>query len=374
MKLCFVIFKYFPYGGLQKSFINIVKACVESGMQLTVLTLSWEGEVPPNVEVVELKGDGWSNHARINAFASKVETFLTANPHKGVVGFNKMPHLDIYYAGDTCLKRSWASKLKSPRQYLPRLRTFLAMESAVFGQANGPEVLAISEQEKQIYQEEYGTDDSQFHLLPPGIRLDVAAAQKSARDIRQELDIDSSSIIALMVGSDFRRKAADRGIELLASLIQSAGADSPALHLIVVGQGKKTTLELLARKLQVAGRVHFVGGQTDVPVWMQQTDMLWHLAREENTGNVILEGMISGLPVVCTRTCGYAFHVENADAGVIVADKPYDVANVTQKVEVFLSKEKRLHSRVNGLAYAQSADLYSRLDKVVAILKHKFAR
>ena len=38
----------------------------------------------------------------------------------------------------------------------------------------------------------------------------------------------------------------------------------------------------------------------------------------EIAGNVILEAVISGLPVLVTESCGYAFHVEKAIAGLLV--------------------------------------------------------
>ena len=48
-------------------------------------------------------------------------------------------------------------------------------------------------------------------------------------------------------------------------------------------------------------------------------DYLVHAARTENTGTVLIEAMICGLPVLVTGNCGFAFHVHDADAGIMNA-------------------------------------------------------
>ena len=45
MKLAFVLFKYFPYGGLQRDMVCMAAACQELGYEIHVYTLSWQGEI-----------------------------------------------------------------------------------------------------------------------------------------------------------------------------------------------------------------------------------------------------------------------------------------------------------------------------------------
>jgi UDP-glucose:(heptosyl)LPS alpha-1,3-glucosyltransferase len=35
---------------------------------------------------------------------------------------------------------------------------------------------------------------------------------------------------------------------------------------------------------------------------------------------VLLEAVVAGLPVLTTAVCGYAHHISDADAGVVVAE------------------------------------------------------
>ena len=48
MQLAFVLYKYFPFGGLQRDFMRIALECQQRGHQIRVYTLIWEGDIPPD--------------------------------------------------------------------------------------------------------------------------------------------------------------------------------------------------------------------------------------------------------------------------------------------------------------------------------------
>ena len=54
MKLAFCLYKYFPFGGLQRDFLRIALACQARGHDIRVYTLDWEGEVPAGFELVRV--------------------------------------------------------------------------------------------------------------------------------------------------------------------------------------------------------------------------------------------------------------------------------------------------------------------------------
>ena len=81
----------------------------------------------------------------------------------------------------------------------------------------------------------------------------------------------------------------------------------------MIGQNSPGRFGLLARQLGVVDRVHFLGGRHDVPDFLLASDLLVHPAYAENTGTVLLEAMVSGLPVLTTDVCGYAFHIQKAN-------------------------------------------------------------
>ena len=99
MQLAFVLYKYFPFGGLQRDFMRIAKVS-GARTRIRVYTLIWEGDIPEGFEVLVAPVKALSNHRRNEKFTAWVEADLVKRPVDRVVGFTKMPGLDVYYAAD----------------------------------------------------------------------------------------------------------------------------------------------------------------------------------------------------------------------------------------------------------------------------------
>jgi UDP-glucose:(heptosyl)LPS alpha-1,3-glucosyltransferase len=52
MKLAIVIFRYFPFGGLQRDMLAIAQAAHSAGHQVSIFCGDWQGEKIPGIEVV----------------------------------------------------------------------------------------------------------------------------------------------------------------------------------------------------------------------------------------------------------------------------------------------------------------------------------
>ena len=104
MKIAFALYKYFPYGGLQRDMLRIAQSCAVRGVAVTVYCADWQGELPVNIQVEKISVSGVSNHARNHYFSAALLLRLQSEKYDLVVGFNKMSGLDIYYAADTCFK------------------------------------------------------------------------------------------------------------------------------------------------------------------------------------------------------------------------------------------------------------------------------
>jgi len=167
--------------------------------------------------------------------------------------------------------------------------------------------------------------------------------------------------LVLMVGSGFRTKGLDRAIRALASLPDELGRRT---RLMVVGDDKERAFRRLARKLGIEEHVLFMRGQPDVTRFLLGADLLIHPAYSENTGTVLLEAIIAGLPVLATDICGYAFHVERARAGRVLAS-PFDQGRLNQELRAMLDSPERGQWSQNGIRYGQTQDLYS-MPEVVA--------
>ena len=358
MKLGFLLFDWFPYGGLQRDCLKIAELCADRGHEVTVFTRTWQGARPRKV-LVELFGrHGFTNVGRNRAWLKQLAATLPARGLDGVIGFNKLPGLDVYYGSDPCYVAKIA-RLKSPcYRWLPRYRHFSKLEDAVFAAGRHTEILLLTPGEIPVYRAAYGTEPERFHVLPPGIpRLEFTEEQRctARRRLREERGWPGHERLLLLVGSGFRVKGVDRAIAALAAL-------PPALRehtrLVVIGQNRSTQFALQARRMGVGGRVHFLGGRSDVPQWLLAADLYFHPAYSESAGMILLEAMSAGLPVLTTDTCGYAFHVVGARAGRVLAS-PFQQDTCNHVLAEMLTSDQLDQWRANGLAYAAREDLYS---------------
>lgn len=378
MNIAFVIFDYFPYGGLQRDMLAIAQACRQRGHCVTILARSWQGEMPEGETVLLLPAPVHStvvhsifvrsNHARDAAFATLAAAQF--DRYELVVGFNKMPGLDVYYAADGCL----AARYQGVKQFLPRYRSKLKMEHAVFRHDGATHILSIAPPQKALYQQHYGTPEPRFTDLPPGIRHDRALPEDFSvhrASLRQSIGIDAETTMLLFVGSGFRTKGLDRAIRMLSGLDRS-------VQLFIVGDDKQASYQRLAQRLGVAERVHFVGGRDDVQDWLWSADLLVHLAYAENTGTVLLEAAIAGLPVLTTSVCGYAPYIVGAKMGSVIfvgSSVENSAENDTERAEPpitdFIEQAKVLLAlprnswRERSKAFAQNADIYSLVEQAV---------
>lgn len=372
MRFAFCLIKYFPFGGQQKNFLQIAKACLSRGHQIDVYTTSWQGKIPEGFQVSVLPVRGFTNHRRREAFAATLNQIVAAKPYDAVVGFNKMPRLDVYYAADPCFSARAQNK-----NFLYRLtgrcRSYLRFENTVFDQRSKTEILLLSEQEKAVFKKYYGTPEHRFHLLPPGISKDCLAppnAVEIRNQLRHEFAIGSKTNLVLMAGSGFKTKGVDRAIRALSALPLKLRKET---ILLVVGQGKALPFRWLAWRLGVADHIHFLQGREDILRFYIAADLLLHPAYLENTGTVLIEAMAIGLPVLATDVCGFSFHIERARAGVIVPS-PFNQHTLNQCLFDMLTSEKKEHWRQNGRVYVTNTDVFSRAEKAVEIIEKVASR
>ncbi len=356
MKLGFLLFDYFPYGGLQRDCLKIAQLCAARGHDVTVYTRTWQGERPMDVRVALFGRRGASNIARNRAWLKQLAAALPDEKLDGVIGFNKLPGLDIYYGSDPC----YAAKVQRLKpfwyRWLPRYRHFKKLEQSVFARGQRTHVFVLTENEIPRYQEFYGTERERFHLLPPGIEqrtFTEEQKQETRAQLRHGQGWDHDNLL-LLVGSGFRVKGLDRVIRSLAALPMEMRERS---RLIVIGQNRPTEFELIARQYGVSDRVHFLGGRDDVFDWLLAADLLVHPARSEAAGMILLEALTAGLPVLATEVCGYAFHIERAQAGKILP-APFSQEQCDVAVREMLVSDERTSWSANGIAYAAREDLY----------------
>ena len=226
----------------------------------------------------------------------------------------------------------------------------------------------ISKLQQPLFEKHYGTPKQRFHLLPPGISRDRRApanASEIRADFRREFALDEDELLLLQVGSGFKTKGLDRSLKALSRLPETLRSRA---RLIAIGQDDPAPFTRLARSLGINERVVILPGRDDIPRFLLGADLLIHPAYNENTGTVLLEALVAGLPVLTTAVCGYAHYIEEAEGGCVVA-APFAQDVLNAALEKMLSDPAaRSHWQANALRFADTADIYSNAESAAGLI------
>ena len=315
----------------------------QAGHSVDIFTMSWDGQMPEahpqqgNINVHVMPGSGWFNFQKYQDFIRQAQVRIAREfSFDLVVGYNRMGGLDVYFAADPCFierahkQRNWLYRL------MPRYRWFQQIEEVIFSPNASTQMLMVDMAEKTVFQRWYHTQDERFHYIPPYLsaeRLQLQCREEMRAYLRNAFNLPQETKIALLVGSGFYMKGLDRAVQALASLPAEMRQN---FRLIAIGQDKPDPFIKMARKLGVSDHLIISRGRPDIPQLMQGADFYLHPAYRENTGLVILEAMASGLPVLATASCGYAVHVQAADAGRVVA-VPFEQAALDRELKNIVS-------------------------------------
>ncbi len=364
MKIAFCLFKYSPYSGLSLDFLRILEECQKRGHDPYVFVSEWRGERPEGVQFMVLKPPKYSlkfsNHAQNEQFHNKLQAELKKQTFDVVVGFNKMPGLDLYYGADSCYVGDKVPQYPAIYKLTRRYKGRYSFEQAVFGVKSQTLILSLSEQQKSEYQEHYFTPNKRFHLLPP--TLDASFSPITDRvtqkeKLRAELGLPINNLLLMFIGSGFRTKGLARAITALAGLPIDL---QQRTSLIVVGHDDdEKQYRKQADKVSVSQQVFFLGGRSrqEIPKLLAAGDLMVHPAHNENTGTVLLEAIAAGLPVLATDVCGYAHHIKAAEAGIVL-DSPFDQKALNTQLASMLTSPYLNRWSANGQRYGTNPALY----------------
>ena len=226
---------------------------------------------------------------------------------------------DIYRAGEGS-HRAYLDAVAPAAARRLRHRVMLALERRVF--ARTPEIVAISQAGRAEIARLHDVADARLSVVYNGVDLErfhprVRAAHRATA--RAEAGLSPSTWTLLFAGSGFERKGLDLAIDAVHVLGEAS------TRLVVIGRGDVPRYRALARERGVADRVVWLGVRADIERWYAAADVLVLPTRYEPFGNVHLEALAAGLPVVTSRAAGGA-EVIDARCGAVVDPSPTALA------------------------------------------------
>jgi UDP-glucose:(heptosyl)LPS alpha-1,3-glucosyltransferase len=150
--------------------------------------------------------------------------------------------------------------------------------------------------------EQYGVPDGRIVTIPNGVdaeRFHPARRAAERAEQRRALGLDGAELALLFVASG---NFENRGLPTL--LEAFARRPLPAARLLVAGGDRAERFRRLAAERGLEQRVQFLPFAERIEALHAAADALVFPSHYDTFGNVPLEAMASGLPVVVTAQCG----------------------------------------------------------------------
>lgn len=196
-----------------------------------------------------------------------------------------------------------------------------------------------------------GVDSALFRPDRPG-----------GRELRAALGFGPDDVVAAYVG----RIAAEKNVNYLADALQRAHQERPGLKFLFVGDGPAR--DDLESKLANCAR--FVGYRSgdDLADHYAAADFFVFASLTETFGNVVLEAMASGLPVVAVRAGGVVDTVRPGQTGALVEPSAPPQAFAQAVVRLFDDRVERRRQAEAARAHA----LKQSWDEVMSVLRDRY--
>jgi glycosyltransferase involved in cell wall biosynthesis len=219
--------------------------------------------------------------------------------------------IDLLHANSLSLARftgAFCSELMIP--CTGHLRDIMKLSYAarknLFGNT---QLVAVSQATRAAYLADDDDDANRVHVIPNGVDLEIFSPGPATGFLHRELKLPISARLIGTIGQICLRKGQDL-LPRVASSLVSQGHD---VHFCLVGERYSSKeesvrfdeeIDLDFERLGMAGRLHRLGYRSDVPDLLREFDVLFHPARQEPLGRVLLEAAASGCPVVATDVGG----------------------------------------------------------------------
>jgi UDP-glucose:(heptosyl)LPS alpha-1,3-glucosyltransferase len=187
-------------------------------------------------------------------------------------------------------------------------------------------IIAVSEQTKREFMKLYDIREEQTVVIHNGvdaIRFNPQRRLNEGKKLRKDLNVPSDAPVVLFVGTGFRRK----GLQRLLGLWEQD--QLPGVYLLIVGNDAR--LSSYRRRWSRKSEVIFAGPQGNVEDYYSCADLLVLPAIQEAFGNVVLEAMASGLPVLTAAGVG-AMEVFNGVLRDGILSNPDDPVELKTKI------------------------------------------
>jgi UDP-glucose:(heptosyl)LPS alpha-1,3-glucosyltransferase len=229
--------------------------------------------------------------------------------------------------------RGWRSRLRADAMRLgPYHLAQMALERRAFGSPSLKKVIAVSNLVRDQIIREFGLPPAKVVTVYNGVDLDRFRPTDDPAvraTIRRQFGIGDSAPTVLFVGNGFARKGLGFLIEALPQI-----KAAPCL-LVAGGDRDLSSYRRRAQDLGIGDRVRFLGPSPHVERLFCAADVFALPSLFEPFGNVVMEAMASGLPVLTSAQSGVSEVIPEEMRRFTVLD-PTDSAEIGARLEALI--------------------------------------
>jgi glycosyltransferase involved in cell wall biosynthesis len=374
MRVLFVI-SDLGFHGAQKQVVELSRELVRGGHEAAIYTLN--DEAP---RAAELEGSGVevvTDQKRV-----KLDPWVLSRLRRKIVRWRADIVHGFLFDGDIYARLAaigtGATVLNSERSDNYEIsRTQRIAHWLTKGLVHG--VVANSRSGARFAQKLYGYDPEHMHVVWNGMRIEeVERKAVSGTDYRSEFFGPGGHRIACMIGHIKPAKDYHLALDTAAALVKA----SPEWRVLFLGEAlasaggyqagrdsdtsgyKRGVMEHFER-LGIAERVKFAGARADAPAILAQCDVQLMTSCREGFPNVVLEGMVLGVPVVSTEYSDIR-HILPRAAQVVSSRSPEALAGAIldayrQRGEISAEQKRWVHAHAGIETAARALEqVYSR--------------
>ena len=340
MRLALVYRRLARGGGTEADLYRTAEVLATRGHDVHLFCAQLRSAAPPGVTVHRVPTVAAGRVARLLSFAWAAPRWTArAGPWDVIVGFGRTAHQDLVRCGGGT-HRAYLETMRAfgarRRSRGPYHRAVMWLEERQFRPQNHRRVLAVSRRVAGEIRAGYGVSAEHIQVIYNGVDLDRFDPVRCAADraaVRSALRIPESARVVLSVGSGFRRKGVD-------SLLELWRRDAPRdTWLVVVGDDERLgAYRRVAGRRDLRGRVLLPGPQVAVEGFYAAADAVVVASLQEAFGNVVLEAMACGRPVVTSAQVGAA-ELLDGELRDLIVDRPDDLAGLRARLEVALDED-----------------------------------
>ena len=308
MKIALVHKRLDLNGGTERDLFQTAEGLRDLGHEVHLFCSEYGVEPPRGVIVHRVSVVPLGRTVRLWSFAWFAPRAIEKAGCEVVVSFGRLLRQDVLRSGGGT-HRGFLERLSQEGGLRRRLwqrmsiyhRSLLALERRQYQESGAAKIIAVSEEVKRDIVAHYSVPAEKIIVIYNGVdqqRFHPAKRDEVRHAVREHWKIPLDAPLVLFVGSGFRRKGLDRVI----SIWKSPGLQQ--VFLLVVGDDARIGRYRSWADSIAPGRILFAGRRSDVENYYAAADVVVLPALQEAFGNVVVEGLASGLPVLVSRHVG----------------------------------------------------------------------